>query len=75
MGRADGRACGAKKRFSGTLSGASVPNDRVPNRRFARRWSERTEIGAERCVERLGVGASKFYDWREGYGKANEHNA
>jgi len=42
---------------------------------FVRCWSERTEIGAGRFIEWLGVRASKFYDWRERYGKANEHNA
>jgi putative transposase len=41
---------------------------------FVRRWSDRTEIGAGRFIEWLGVRASKFYDWRERYGKANEHN-
>jgi len=42
---------------------------------FVRRWSDRSEIGAGRFIEWLGVRASKFYDWRERYGKANEHNA
>ena len=42
---------------------------------FVRCWSERTEIGAGRFIEWLGVRASKLYDWRERYGKANEHNA
>jgi len=42
---------------------------------FVRRWSEKTDIGAGRFIEWLGVRASKFYDWRERYGKVNEHNA
>jgi putative transposase len=42
---------------------------------FVRCWSEKAEIGAGRFIEWLGVRASKFYDWRERYGKANEHNA
>ncbi len=42
---------------------------------FVRCWSEKTEIGAGRFIEWLGVRASKFYNWRERYGKANEHNA
>ena len=37
---------------------------------FVRRWSEKTEIGAGR----LDITGSKFYDWRERYGKVNEHN-
>jgi hypothetical protein len=41
---------------------------------FVRRWSEKTEIGAGRFIPWLGVTASKFYDWRERYGKVNEHN-
>jgi putative transposase len=42
---------------------------------FVRCWSEKTEIGAGRFIGWLGLKASKFYDWRERYGKANEHNA
>lgn len=42
---------------------------------FVRCWSEKTEIGTGRFIDWLGVRASKFYDWRERYGKANEHNA
>jgi hypothetical protein len=41
---------------------------------FVRRWSEKTEIGAGRFIEWLNITASKFYDWRERYGKVNEHN-
>jgi putative transposase len=41
---------------------------------FVRRWSEKTEIGVGRFIGWLGVTASKFYDWRERYGRANEHN-
>jgi transposase InsO family protein len=42
---------------------------------FVRRWSGKAEIGAGRFIEWLGIRANKFYDWRERYGKANEHNA
>lgn len=41
---------------------------------FVRRWSEKTEISAGRFIHWLGVRASKFYDWRERYGRVNEHN-
>ena len=41
---------------------------------FVRRWSEASEIGAGRFVDWLGVTASKFYNWRERYGRVNEHN-
>ena len=40
---------------------------------FVRRWSEKTEIGAGRFIGWLDITASKFYDWRERYGKVNEH--
>ena len=41
---------------------------------FVRRWSEKTEITAGQFIEWLNITASKFYDWRERYGKVNEHN-
>ena len=41
---------------------------------FVRCWSEKTEIGAGRFIAWLAVTPSKFYDWRERYGKVNEHN-
>jgi transposase InsO family protein len=41
---------------------------------LVRRWSEKTEIGAARFITWLGIAASKFYSWRERYGRANEHN-
>jgi hypothetical protein len=39
---------------------------------FVRYWSEKTEIGTGRFIHWLGVRASKFYDWRERYGRVNE---
>jgi putative transposase len=41
---------------------------------FVRCWSEKTEIGAGRFIGWLGVTASKFFSWRERYGRVNEHN-
>ena len=41
---------------------------------FVRRWSEKTDISAGRFIKWLDITASKFYDWRERYGKVNEHN-
>lgn len=41
---------------------------------FVQRWSEASEISAGRLVNWLGVSSSKFYDWRERYGRINEHN-
>jgi putative transposase len=42
---------------------------------FVGHWSEASEIGTGRLVGWLGVTTSKFYDWRERYGRVNEHNA
>jgi putative transposase len=39
-----------------------------------RRWKERTEIPARKFVAWLGIGQSKFHDWKDRYGKRNEHN-
>jgi hypothetical protein len=64
-----------KKNAWGTLTGAWVRHDtRDQIVDFVRRWSEKTEISSKRFVEWLDITASKFYDWRERYGKVNEHN-
>ena len=42
---------------------------------YVHKWSGRTELAAKQLVGWLGVGMSKFYDWKARYGKANEHNA
>jgi putative transposase len=41
---------------------------------FVNGWSEKSEIALKRFISWLGIGKSKFYDWRERYGKVNEHN-
>src|ERR1017187_2245827 len=65
----------AQERRLGTLTGVWVPHDtRDQIVDFVRRWSEKTEIGAGRFIGWLDITASKFYDWRERYGKVNEHN-
>jgi hypothetical protein len=64
-----------KKKSWGTLTGVWVPHDtRDQIVDFVRRWSGRTEIGAGRFIRWLDITASKFYGWRERYGKVNEHN-
>jgi len=35
---------------------------------LVRRWSEKTEISVGRFPPWLGIGASRFYDWRQRYG-------
>ncbi len=42
---------------------------------YLRAWSERTELPLRQLLSWLGLGASKFHQWQERYGKANEHNA
>lgn len=37
-------------------------------------WKEKTEIGANRFIEWIGLAPSKFYDWNRRYGKVNDHN-
>jgi len=64
-----------KKKRLGTLTGVWVPHDtRDQIVDFVRRWSEKTEIGAGRFIGWLNITADKFYDWRERYGRVNEHN-
>ena len=57
-----------------TIDGVSAEDFPVQIVDFVRRWSEKTEIGTGRFVEWLDITVSKFYDWRERYGKVNEHN-
>jgi putative transposase len=41
---------------------------------YVKHWSERTELPRTRLVRWLGLGTSKFYQWQDRYGQANEHN-
>lgn len=41
---------------------------------FVRDWSEKTEVTQERFIRWLELPRGKFFEWRERYGKANEHN-
>ena len=42
---------------------------------FVRAWSDKTEIPVCRFLPWIGIGTSKFHDWRNRFGKVNEHNA
>jgi putative transposase len=42
---------------------------------YVAHWTKRTELPAKRLLQWLGLGTSKFHDWRKRYGKVNEHNA
>jgi transposase InsO family protein len=41
---------------------------------FVNDWSAKTEIPAARFIRWLGIRSSKFYAWRQRYGKVHEHN-
>ena len=41
---------------------------------YVRRWSDRTELPAQRLVQWIGLGMSKYYDWIKRYGQVNEHH-
>jgi transposase InsO family protein len=41
---------------------------------FVNGWSAKTEIPAARFIRWLGIRSSKFYAWRNRYGKVHEHN-
>jgi len=42
---------------------------------FMKKWSQKTELPLCRLVRMAGLGLSKFYNWKDRYGRANEHNA
>ena len=42
---------------------------------YVRYYSDKTEIVAGDFIRRIGIGRSKYYDWKDRYGKVNEHNA
>lgn len=42
---------------------------------FVAAWSEKTELPQERFIRWLQIHRAKFFDWKQRYGKANEHNA
>lgn len=41
---------------------------------FIRTWSEKTGLLIERLLGWLELSAGKYYDWRQRYGKINQHN-
>jgi transposase InsO family protein len=41
---------------------------------FVATWSDETELPATRLLGWLGLSASKYFNWKQRYGKANEHN-
>jgi len=41
---------------------------------FIRGWAEKTGLAIDRLLDWLGLSVAKFYQWRQRYGKANQHN-
>ena len=41
---------------------------------FIRDWSRKTRLPIERLLEWLELSVGKYYDWRQRYGKTNQHN-
>jgi putative transposase len=42
---------------------------------FVRSWSDKTDIPLSHFFPWVGMSSSKFHDWKQRFGKANEHNA
>jgi transposase InsO family protein len=42
---------------------------------YVRHWSEKAEVAVWVLVDRIGITASKYFDWKRRYGRVNEHNA
>ncbi len=77
--RADGGKRPGKKSQWGTLTvptttacGGGARRDAIVD--YVAHWTERTELPAKRLLGWMGLGTSKFHQWRGRYGKANEHN-
>jgi len=41
---------------------------------YVRNWSDKTEIAEATMIAWIGISRSKFYDWRQRYGRVNTHN-
>ncbi len=41
---------------------------------FVRSWADKTDLPVGRFLPWLGIGTSKFHDWKQRFGKVNEHN-
>ena len=42
---------------------------------FVRAWSDKCDIPVSHFLPWIGIGASKLHDWKQCFGKVNEHNA
>ena len=73
--RAHGGERPTKKRTWGTLNGAWVPHDtRDQVVDYVKPLDRAHRAARPALLGWLGLGTSKFHDWKHRYGKANEHN-
>ena len=42
---------------------------------YVRDWSTKCDIPVSHFLPWIGIGSSKFHDWKQRFGKVNEHNA
>lgn len=42
---------------------------------YVRTWADKTDIHAKAIVRWIGIGRSKYHQWKDRYGMVNEHNA
>jgi len=54
------------------VNGAHDVRDEIVD--YIKHWTARAELPAKRLLGWLGLGTSKFHDWKNRYGKVNEHN-
>ncbi len=74
--RADGGERPRKKSQWGTLNGRWVPHDtRDEVVDYVKRWTDADRVAGQATAGLAGhLARSKFHDWKDRYGKANEHN-
>jgi hypothetical protein len=59
----------------GALKGRWGPHDKLDQIiDYVEHWTKRTELPVKQLLEWMGLGSSKFHQWRKRYGQANEHN-
>lgn len=64
-----------KKSQWGALKGRWVPHDTHDEIvDYVRHWTDRAELPARKLLGWLGLSTSKYHQWRERYGRPNEHN-
>jgi len=55
----------------GELTGQWVPHDtRDTIVDFVRSWSDKTDIAVGRFLPWIGIGTSKFYDWKDRFARS-----